>query len=231
METKYLYLLLNFFTIILPFIRSFDTRMPYYKSWRSLFIAFLATSVLFISWDVLFSYLEVWGFNSRYLIGVDLFYLPIEEWLFFVTIPYSCLFIYEVLNYYFPMTKFDRIPSWSWLVLSLCFVVLSVLNYHQLYTFFTCVVNALFAFYLFYFNPNWIGKYVRSFLVSLIGFLLVNSVLTGTGIEEEVVWYSPEHFSGIRIGTIPLEDFSYCFILLGINVLFFELFRCEKKNP
>ena len=49
---------------------------------------------IYIIWDILFTYLGVWGFNNKYLIGYNIFNLPLEEWLFFICIPYASLFIH-----------------------------------------------------------------------------------------------------------------------------------------
>ncbi len=49
------------------------------------------------------------------------------------------------------------------------------------------------------------------FLLSLVAFFIVNSVLTGL----PVVLYSDEVIWGIRIFTIPLEDFFYNTSMLG----------------
>ena len=49
-----------------------------------------------------FTSLEVWGFNSDYLINFFIFNLPIEEVLFFICIPYSCVFTYFVFTKYVP---------------------------------------------------------------------------------------------------------------------------------
>lgn len=229
LETKYLYLLLNLLTISLPFIRSFDKRVKYYTKLKSLFLAFLFSSVLFIPWDVYFAKIGVWGFNPKYLLGIKAFHLPLEEWLFFVTIPYACLFIYEVVNYFYPKSWFDRVPTSSWAALGVAFLHFAFFNYDRTYSVVTFSISALFSFYIYLSKPNWIGKFIRAFLISLIGFFLVNGVLTGTGIEEEVVWYNPSEITGIRILTIPIEDFSYCYLLLGINITLFEFFKKRLK--
>ena len=53
-----------------------------------------------------------------------------------------------------------------------------------------------------------------SFLISLFPFFLVNGLLTGTGIEDEIVWYAQGEFSDFRFFTIPYEDILYSFNLM-----------------
>jgi lycopene cyclase domain-containing protein len=54
---------------------------------------------------------------------------------------------------------------------------------------------------------------------------MVNGILTGSLIEGEVVWYNPDEISGIRLITIPVEDFAYGFSLIFINLLFMDYFQ------
>ena len=96
----YLYLLINVFTLSIPVARSFDQRAPYYKLWKPLFLSITLVGAFFIVWDVIFTINGVWGFNDDYLVGFRIFHLPIEEWLFFVCVPYSSVFIYFVLNFF-----------------------------------------------------------------------------------------------------------------------------------
>jgi hypothetical protein len=60
-------------------------------------------------------------------------------------------------------------------------------------------------------------------------FLLVNGVLTGTGLSEPVVKYNPAHILGIRIMTIPVEDFIYGFELFLLNLSLY--LRFNKQFP
>jgi lycopene cyclase domain-containing protein len=57
--------------------------------------------IIFILWDIYFAYQNVWGFNDEYLIGIRWFKLPLEEWLFFLLIPYASNFIHYSLEYFF----------------------------------------------------------------------------------------------------------------------------------
>lgn len=63
-------------------------------------ISILVVGSIFIIWDVYFTKRGVWDFNRKYLIGLDIFGLPIEEILFFVCIPYACIFTYKSLKYF-----------------------------------------------------------------------------------------------------------------------------------
>ena len=66
-------------------------------------------------------------------------------------------------------------------------------------------------------------KYVIiTFLISLIPFLFINGVLTGSGISEQIVWYNEAQFSSIQFSTIPIEDIIYSYCPVGLNILVYE---------
>ena len=88
---KGLYLLIDFFTVIVPFLFSFHPKLQFYKHFKAFFLSCFTVGTLFVLWDVYFTSIGVWGFNSDYLIGIYLFNLPIEEVLFFVCVPFSCV--------------------------------------------------------------------------------------------------------------------------------------------
>lgn len=64
------------------------------------------------------------------------------------------------------------------------------------------------------------------FLAVILGFkFAVNGYLTGSG----VVLYNREFFLGIRIGSIPLEDFLFGFSMVTLSIVFWEFFRRPAK--
>lgn len=206
-----------------PFVFSFYPKAPFYKQWKYLFISTTIPACLFIVWDILFTQHGVWGFNPRYLTGIYFFGLPIEEVLFFFCIPYACVFIYFALNY---LIKNDYIFPHHELVSSVLGVLLTVTGvYHinKLYTGTTFILTGMFlAFQIKVLKPNYMGKFYLSFLVMLVPFFLVNGILTGSFIDEAVVWYNNEENLGIRIGTIPVEDVFYGMLLILSNVVIFQ---------
>ncbi|MBX3042956.1 MAG: lycopene cyclase domain-containing protein [Candidatus Kapabacteria bacterium] len=225
MEAKFTYLLLNLFTISYPLAQSFEWRLTYYKSWYALFPAMLLTGIFFIVWDVLKTWYGVWSFNPEYLIGINIINLPLEEWLFFVTVPYACVFIYEVMNYYVKKDVFGNISKQISLILGIFILVSGLLNNDKAYTF---VMFSLQGIYLIlmslYFKPKWFGRFFLAYLVSLIPFGLVNGILTAL----PVVIYNNAENLGIRLYTIPIEDTMYSMMLMMMNIHLYEFFKSKS---
>lgn len=221
----YTYLLINFFSLLVPFLFSFERRLAFYKRWKALFPALLLTGVFFIIWDHYLADMGVWGFNPAYITGIKIWGLPVEEWLFFFTIPYSCLFIYESLN--FLIQKDPLLPYWKNISM-LLIVILSVtalLNTGKLYTCIKLSLTALLLVYVHYKNFPYMGKFYRAYLVSLIPFFIVNGLLTSL----PVVVYNDAENLGIRIFTIPVEDTMYTLLLLLMNIVLFEHFKTKYQ--
>ena len=97
---KYLYLLIDGLTLAGPLVLSFDRRVAFFRRWKYLFPSIGLMMAIFVPWDIAFTHMGVWGFNPQYLSGYRIFNLPIEEVLFFVVVPYACVFIYDCLNSY-----------------------------------------------------------------------------------------------------------------------------------
>ena len=76
-------------TIVFPFLLSFDKKIHFYTHWRTIFPAILLVGLFFLVWDNYFTEHDVWGFNPKYVQGIYLFRLPLEEVLFFLVVPYS----------------------------------------------------------------------------------------------------------------------------------------------
>lgn len=215
----YYYLYLNLFTIFFPLVLSFDKRVHFYTNWRYLFPAMLVTGLAFITWDQYFTQNGVWGFNPDYLLGIYLGKLPLEEVLFFITVPYACVFIYECLNTYIQKEWLQPIaPALTW-VLIIGNLVVGVVFWGRWYTMLTCLlVPVLLGGYLLRFRYYRLGRFYMMYLVHLLPFLVVNGILTAL----PIVWYNNAHNVGIRIGTIPLEDTMYSMLMLLMVILIYE---------
>jgi lycopene cyclase domain-containing protein len=171
----------------------------------------------------------IWGFNPKYLTGIYIGSLPLEEILFFICIPYACVFTYFALNY---IVKRDYIFPHHELLSSGFIIVLLILGIYfidKAYTAVTFISLALFlAFITLKIRPRYMGHFYLSFGVILIPFFIVNGLLTGSFIEDEVVWYNDVATTGLRMGTIPVEDTFYAMLLLLMNISIFEWLQ-ERK--
>lgn len=64
-------------------------------------------------------------------------------------------------------------------------------------------------------------EYYVFLLVILLFKFLVNGYLTG----KYIVMYNPSFFLGLRIGSIPLEDFLFGFSMVTLTIIFWEYFK------
>jgi len=224
MEFKnFTYLILLVGSILVPLLLSFDKKVQYYKNLKYIFPAIFATAIVFWVWDIRFTETQVWSFNMEYTIGLTLWGMPIEEWLFFIIVPYCCVFIYEVLKYYLQKYEYAPIFKSFSLLLIVGFALISYFFRHQDYTFLTFLFSALYLSYTLFRNKFkiYITKFYFAYFVSLIPFLVVNGVLTSL----PVVKYNPAHIMNIRIQNIPIEDFSYLFLMLLMVITIYEMLR------
>ena len=205
MEFKnYTYLIILAASIAAPLFLSFDKKVQYYKNLKYILPAIILTAAIFLLWDIKFTASQVWSFNPEYTIGKNFKGLPIEEWLFFLVIPYSCVFIYEVVG----------------------FALISYFYRHQAYTFLCFLFSAIYLAYTVFRNrfKQHITKFYFSYFISLIPFIVVNGILTSMPVVE----YNTAHILNIRFLNIPVEDFSYLFLMLLMVITIYETLKASK---
>lgn len=220
---SYLYLLLNLGSISIPFVFSFHPKLKFYKYWKALAIAIPITMLIYIPWDIIFTNLGFWGFNELYFLNIKLLHLPIEEWLFFICIPYACIFTHYALLYYVPNLQVSHKIT---LCISYILIGISALLILGFYNRWYTVINYGYAIIILLialqFNIKLLQRYYLSFLIILIPFFIVNGILTGSGINEQIVWYNHDQNLNTRLLTIPVEDVMYAFTLILTNLLIVE---------
>ena len=231
MLQPYTYILINFFTVIVCFIASFDKRIQFHQYFSAFIGASSIVATLFICWDIGFTKMGVWWFNLDYTLGWTLAGLPIEEWLFFYCIPFACIFTYYCLDKFFDFTwtiGFNNIIVFVSVII--CSVV-ALLYYDRIYTLLTAVITVITLIYLhFYAHKTWISQASITYVVLMIGFFPVNGILTGTGLESPIVNYNPDEIIGFRMLTIPVEDAVYGYSMFLLNLYFFKLFAESKDT-
>lgn len=224
---RYTYLLINLLTLLFPLLLSFDKKVAFYKSWKYLWQGMLITGLVFLFWDILFTIDGVWSFNPKYVIGTNIIGLPVEEILFFLTVPFACTFIYACLNYYLKWQINIRLTQVISNIIVIFSILILVFYHHHMYTrvSFTLVAFLVILFQ-FILKVRWLNNFYVAYLVALVPFYIINGILTSL----PVVLYNNDQNMGIRLGTIPVEDHFYLMALLLMNIGLFEYFKSKAKS-
>ena len=215
-------------TFIGPFFLGFHSSLYFNRSWKQLLRAFFLIMVVYIPWDILFTHWNIWRFNNEFTSDFYFAGLPLEEWLFFIATPFSCLFVWRCMLYYFPkiaqMGRNDA-PVFSLILLSLhalLALLLLIRNPTGAYTTTAIIAGLGLTCYHFLLAPaQFVGK-LLTWWILLIPFFICNGILTGIHfceypiihthdewIHHAVVFYNKTENSGIRIWSVPAEDFFY----------------------
>ncbi|TVR85376.1 MAG: lycopene cyclase domain-containing protein [Saprospirales bacterium] len=227
LETNYLYAWIHLWVFLPVFLLSFDKKVYYASRFRYLFPAIFAVAVPFLIWDYFFTAGGVWEFNESYLTGFRILGLPWEEYMFFFTVPFACVFIYDCLNAYFPK---NRIILWerpATILIGIALIVLAVVFISEIYTLTACAIAFMSLVWIRRKGEiSFLANFYRAFLVTVIPFLLVDGILTGGYTNAPIVLYNEAHFSGFRFVSIPIEDMIYGFaLLLQLNYLYVKWSR------
>ena len=174
------YLKILILSTFVPVIFSFHPKVKFYIYYKSIFRATLSVSSVYILWDIIFTKLGIWGFNNQYLNGIYILNLPIEEILFFLCIPFCCLYTYHLVEKF--NISFFKNTDWKKINVYFLFIVLvlGLINYMKIYTF-ICFI--MFSLVLFIVNKSSINInfnfFYTTFILIIIPFLIINGALTG----------------------------------------------------
>lgn len=223
----YTYLLVNFTCILIPVIASFYRKYPFYKDWKAFFKGNVIVTFLFLIWDWYFTNIGVWGFNSDYLLRINIADLPIEEILFFICIPFACVFTYFALNSLIAKNPLNTIQAKITTILIIVFTIVAVLNFEKLYTLSAFGLCSLYLIYLKLKKVDLAFHYL-TYLCILPFFFASNGILTGSLLDAPIVWYNNSENLGIRIATIPIEDSVYGMLLIFLNIECYRYFKTKN---
>lgn len=216
------YLIINILIIVIPLFVSFEKKIKFYKKFHQLLTSIIVAGSIYIFWDIIAVNRGDWSFNPQYLTGIKLFNLPLEEILFFITIPYSSIFLYETIIFFLGKKLIKRnftINKTYVFIASAILLIISLFYLDQYYTFTVLIFCSVFLLVsLFLFKDILISRSYWLFISFLfIPFLLVNYFLTSL----PIVIYNREAIWGIRLLTIPIEDFFYSFSMVSFYLFIY----------
>ncbi|MBL1214615.1 MAG: lycopene cyclase domain-containing protein [Ignavibacteriae bacterium] len=216
----YEYLIFNIIVISGPLFFGSMKKFYFLNYWRESGISIFIAAVPFLIWDSLVTGMH-WDFNSNYILGYKIFGLPIEEISFFITVPFACLFTWEMVKRH---SKKHEILNWdkSIIAISLIFIAGGVvfLFIGKGYTGLAFLIMGLCMLYDFKLGAQ-ILKY-RQFIFFFVLISLFTLVFNGYLTWRPVVTYGEQYQLGFRIFTIPFEDFIFGYALLILSTTIFE---------
>lgn len=212
------YLLFNM-AIASSLFGPFFVHVRFWSRWRGMLRGIVYVSLPFIVWDIYASSAGHWFFNERFTFALRPGGIPVEEMLFFISVPLACMYVWSVIERF---ADKQIVPTHrartGLLVAALVLLASTVFVQGRGYTHivlvaaaFTCVVLTRHTWLI-------VSRRFWVFQVVCLGlFIACNTILTSL----PIITYGDQAILGIRVGTIPIEDFAYNFALLNLFLLAF----------
>jgi len=229
MDASWTYFMILALSLGYPIAQSFEKRIYMYRKFRFILPGILVSGAVYLVWDVLFTEAGIWGFHPNYTRDAFLFGLPLEEWLFFLVVPYSCIFLYEVLRWAVGRFHYPVAARAILIILILLGIGSLPFVYGKTYTFVTISFTSLMLLLQLLQKTyrTWLSGFLITYLLSLVPFMIVNGVLTAL----PVVWYNNQENLGLRLYTVPFDDFIYLMGLLLPAVNIYQVLLHRFATP
>ncbi len=235
---KYEYLIFNIIVISGPLFFGSLKRFFFLNYFKEAVISIIISAIPFLIWDAAVTNRH-WFFAEEYTLGIRIVGLPFEEILFFLTVPYACLFTWQMVKKYFnpinhnnnskEIVKYlnDKIV---FTIISF-FLIISIVAIFigKEYTSLSSLLFALSIIFDKYFGANIFStnRFVVYFIFVSVFTVIFNGYLTW----RPIVTYDEIYQIGFRIFTIPIEDFFFGYALLIFNTSIFEKMITNKSKP
>ena len=245
MNSNYAYLFVDLFCLAGPFFLSFHKSVAFYKNFNALFVGIFAMFAVYLPWDILFTHWGIWNFNSTYTLKPRWLSLPMEEWLFFIAVPFACVFTFECVRYFKKSElsiSFLKIAAPTIALVAACLCVYAGIN-GLWYTFSATLLSSLLLLFHIIRKSNYLGYFIFAWFILLIPFFISNGILTGlhfykynlintanVNISEAIVRYNNNYNLGIRVWSVPIEDFFYGLAMVLLTLTPYEYFRLKWNS-
>ena len=200
-------------------------RFYFLDRWRDTLISAIIIAIPFIIWDAMVTD-KHWMFNSQYTLNFHIAHLPIGEWLFFLTVPSACLFSWEMI-----VKRSDGSPIMIGKIVRYVVFVLPItgvwlyINGTE-YTGLVLMAISLAVLLDMYFKTDLLFQ--KRFYLYLALIILFTFIFNGYLTWRPVVLYGETYQLGIRIFTIPIEDFGYGIALMFLCTIVYEKIKMKK---
>ena len=219
------YLLINIIIISVPLALTFVPRFKFHRKLLPLSLSILIVGGSFLLWDILVTARGDWAFNEIYVGSLRIFGIPLEEVLFFITVPYSCIFLYEGLVFFLNDRKIWHKRNFYFTAAGVFFLTaLAVVD--KEYTFLASIAAGLLFLCAALFFKDMFSSLLYWIWIGMctVLFMVFNYFLTSL----PVVIYNPAAILNIRIISIPIEDFFYNFAMLSFYLGIYLFFKKLK---
>jgi lycopene cyclase domain-containing protein len=186
-------------------------------------IAIAIPAIPFLLWDAFVTGTH-WHFNPEYVSGIKIIDLPIEEILFFITVPFACLFTWEMII----RRAIEKQIDMRWLRLLLYLALPAGIYFFSMGKQYTGLTLS------FIFIANLVDQFLKTnllydkrFYFYLLLIVIFTLIFNGYLTWRPVVTYGVDYQLDFRIITIPVEDFFYGISLLWMNT---SLYKRLLKN-
>ncbi|AAK43013.1 lycopene cyclase domain-containing protein [Saccharolobus solfataricus] len=208
------YLMIDSMIFFPTLILSFLIKRNYVKLLKSIGIV----SPIYLFWDFLATWRNSWTFNPKYVAGIYVIDLPIEEVMFFLVTPFATLLIFDFVMGKVRDKEVKWVPKVVCVAIPLLLLTLPFV-YNYSYTFIDLVYLIMSLIVSLLIGRNLLAS--RNFWIfmglSYIPFLVFDYFLT----SDPVVIYGSHSIVGIRFITIPIEDFIYSFSMITFYTVFY----------
>lgn len=189
-----------------------------WNHWKQILIAIVIPATPFLLWDALVTGAH-WHFNPKYVSGIKIINLPIEEILFFITVTFACLFTWEMII----RRAKEKVWNMRWLRILLYLSLPAGIYFYSVGKQYTGLTL------YFIFLANLVDQllktnllFERRFYFYLLLIVIFTLIFNGYLTWRPIVTYGVEYQLDFRILTIPVEDFFYGISLLWMNTSLFK---------
>ncbi len=218
------YLLFDLFILVFSWIGALSYPKKRLPRVRPMVVATALVALFFIIWDWVVTGWW-WRFNPAYTLGIFIGNLPLEEVLFFLIIPSSCLLIWVNLRTHIEGAW--KLPVEKWVGIGLLLLTIVSITQEWWYTMSVCSLGAGLCVWSVRTN-QFLHK--RSVSVWLMLVVVLTLIFNGYLTWRPVVLYEASVKSGVMIGTIPVEDVLYGLILVAAVGMIYERYESSGNR-